>query len=583
MRASKDASLLLLAALVGLGAGLISVLFYHTINLAELWLSHQGRLIAAAWGPEPSGWWIPVVGAVGGVIIGLIAHVFAPEIRGGGVPNVMEAVARRGGRLRARVVPIKAIATSIAIGTGGSAGREGPIVQIGGAFGSLIGQLFGLSEAHIRTLVSCGVAAGISATFNAPLGGSLFALEVILGEFTTSMFSRVVIAAAVADVTAWSLLGNHPGFTVPAYELVSLYEIPLYAGLGLLCAGVAWLYTQSLFRIDLLFERLRAVPTWAKPALGGLLFGLVGWALPQTLGTGYAVMNAALHGQLLVGLLLALMFAKILATALTVGSGSSAGVFTPGLFVGAMAGGAYGGLVHQLWPSATSNGGAYALVGMGALFAGASQAPMAAILLLFELTRDYRIIVPLMLACVISSLVFNSISRETIYTIKLAARGVRLRAGRDMGVLREVSVGEAMTPRVDSVRSTATVGDLVTLMQVTRHSSFPVLNESGNIVGLVSLDDIRNSDPEGRLNRTVLEIMSQEIAPVYPDESLATIVERCYRNEDAALLPVVRRDRPDHLLGVLTRSDVLRAYNRALVQEDVNNETLSEIREASGS
>lgn len=585
MRVSKDTILLLLAALVGLGAGLISVLFYYTIEYAGEWFAYHGRLATAFTDADSDAnrWLIPVIGAAGGIVIGLMAHFWAPEVRGGGVPNVMEAVARRGGRLRGRVVPLKSIATSIAIGTGGSAGREGPIVQIGGAFGSVIGQWCRLPETHIRTLVSCGVAAGISATFNAPLAGSLFALEVILGEFTAKMFSRVVIAAALADVTTWSLLGNHPGFTVPPYQLVSLFELSFYAILGLVCAGVAWIYMQSLHRVDEWFERITFMPVWAKPALGGFLFGLVGWVLPQTLGSGYSTINAALHGRMLFGLLVVLMVAKIVSTALTVGSGSSGGVFTPGLYVGAMVGGAFGSLVHQSWPDVTAGAGAYALVGMGAVFAGASQAPLASILMLFELTRDYRIIVPLMVACVISSLVFNSMSRETIYTIKLAKRGVRLRAGKDMGVLRDVLVGEAMTPRVDTVRSDATVGELVGLMQATRHSAFPVMDASRRLVGVVTLDDIRNTEVEGRLNRSVLEIMSEEIAPAYPDESLATIVERCYDRQDAGLLPVVMRERPERLLGVLTRSDILRAYNRALVQEDVDADTLGEEREASGS
>jgi CIC family chloride channel protein len=559
LNVSKDVMLLSLATAVGLGGGLISVLFYYMIEYCTKLVQTLNRLIIGA----EIGWGTVLFAVLGGLLVGIIIHFFAQEAKGHGVPEVMEAVARKGGRIRPRVVFVKALASTLTIGTGGSSGQEGPIVQIGSAVGSVLGQWFHMSEERIKTLVACGAAAGIAATFNAPLAGVVFALEVIIGEFTAATFSMVVVSAVVADVVAWSFLGNNPSFTVPAYELVSGWELPLYIGLGFLCALMGWLFVRTLYKTEDIFEGWKGVPQWVKPAVGGLLFGLIGWWMPLSLGTGHSVIHEALNGQLGWTLLAGLVFLKIVTTSFTLGSGGSGGVFTPSLFIGAMTGGTFGTLVHYSLPNLSASSGAYAMVGMGAAFAASTQAPITGILMIFELTRDYRIIVPLMLACVVSSIVSGWLSKETIYTLKLSRQGINLKSGKDLTVLKELQVYEAMSSQIESIKADATVGDLVRLFQQTRHTGFPVLDQDGGLIGVVTLEDVRNTEFQGRLARKVGDIMSRELVVAYPDESLADIILR-FDRYDVGRLPVVQKEDRKKVIGVITRSDLLNAYNRAL-------------------
>ncbi|BAS25898.1 chloride channel protein [Limnochorda pilosa] len=555
---SANFIVLVLAVVVGAAGGFASALFYWMIGLVG---RAAGLLDAAA--PFLQGTGVVWAAILGGLLVGPMTYRWASEARGHGVPEVMEAVAVRGGRIRPRVALVKAVASALTIGTGGSAGREGPIVQIGAGLGSSLGQVLRLSEARVRTLVACGAAAGIAATFNAPIAGAVFSLEVILGEFSVGAFSMVVLASATASVVAWALLGNQPAFLVPPHELVSRGELAFYVVLGLLAALAARAFVDLLYRTEDFFERL-PLRGLLKPALGAAGFGLIGLLLPESLGPGYPAIEAALHAELAPLLLLALLGAKMLSTSLTLGSGGSGGVFAPSLFTGAMLGGAFGHLVHGLYPTVTAQPGAYALVGMSAFFAGATQAPITAILILFEMTRDYRIIVPLMLAAVVSTMTANALSRATIYTTKLIRRGVTLKGGRDVAVLEQLTVNQVMSRPAHTVRAEQTVRELVARMQQLRHNGFPVVDRGGRLVGVVTLQDVRDTPLDGRLDRQVREIMTPDPVVAYPDDDLHAILDVLERR-DVGRLPVVSRADGGRVLGVITRSDVLRAYNRALV------------------
>ncbi len=336
-----------------------------------------------------------LIPAIGGAVVGPLIFFFAREAKGHGVPEVMEAVALRSGLIRKRVVIVKTLASAISIGSGGSVGREGPIVQIGSAIGSSLGQILRVSGNRMRNLVGCGAAAGIAATFNAPIAGAIFALEVILGEFQIGTFGPIVLASVMATVISRAFLGDFPAFiSIPKYDLVSIWEIPAYLVMGFLGGFVSLLFIKSLYKAEDLWAGLK-VPEFLKPALGGLTIGLLSLYFPQILGVGYESITEALLGKLPWFLLLVLVFVKIFATSLTIGSGGSGGVFAPSLFIGAMMGGIYGHMVHHFFPSVTASSGAYSLVGMGAIVAGATHAPITSILILFELTDDYRIILPL--------------------------------------------------------------------------------------------------------------------------------------------------------------------------------------------
>lgn len=546
---------------VGIGAvtGLFAVLFR--------WLIEQVQ--AFGFGHFAEGYAslaLVMVPTVAGLLVGLIVYYFAREAKGHGVPEVMYAIVEKGGIIRPRVPFVKMVASALTIGTGGSAGREGPIVQIGAGLGSTAGQMFRMSDDRIKTLVGCGVAAGISATFNAPVAGVIFALEVILGDFVASTFSVLVLSSVAAAATSYAFWGNIPAFQVPQYRMVHPVELGLYALLGVIAGVVAVIYVRTLYATEDAFDRWR-IPEPVKPAIGGLLFGAIAVILPESRGTGYGFMSQGLLGHLPLYIMAALVLAKILTTSLTLGSGGSGGVFAPGLFIGVMTGGAFGALVHSLWPGLTAETGAYALVGMGAVFAGATQAPITAVLMLFEMTRDYRIILPMMVAVAVSWMVASLWGRETIYTLKLARRGVDWRGGRNVQILRRLRVAAAMTADVHAVDADATLEDVIDLMQKTRHNGFPVVEKGGRLVGVITLHDVRNVPLEGRLLTPVRRAMTQNPITVTPQDTLEEALHRI-SVRDVGRLPVVDPAEPRLLVGVLTRSDILQAYDRAVVDQN---------------
>jgi len=439
-------------------------------------------------------------------------------------------------------------------------GREGPIVQIGSALGSTLGQTLKLSDERIRNLVACGAAAGIAATFNAPIAGVIFALEVILGEFSVRYFSTVVISSVTASVVGRIAFGNVPAFVVPQYSLVSPWELPLYVLLGVLAGLVALLFVRTLYWFEDTFDDWR-FPEYIKPGVGGLFIGAIGFYLPQVFGVGYEAMEDALLGKTLLGTMALLVLVKILATSLTIGSGGSGGVFAPSLFIGAMVGGVFGTVAHQVLPGITAASGAYALVGMAAVFAGAAHAPITAVIILFEMTNDYRIILPLMLATVVSVLLTQRLRRDSIYTLKLARRGVRLEQGRDVDVMQGVLVAEAMTTNVDTVDADLSLADLDFAFHETHHHGFPVLNTDGELFGLITVQDLERAKERGPIDGLcVRDIATQSLLVAYPDEPVWAALKRL-GTRDVGRLPVVDRQNPKRLLGAIRRHDIVRAYN----------------------
>jgi CIC family chloride channel protein len=565
---SESGVILFTAIVVGIGAGLGAVLFRRLIETVQT-LAFDGLGDALA-GIAP--FLVFLIPAIGGAIYGPLIYRYAREAKGHGVPEVMEAVALRGGRIRPRVAVVKALASSICIGTGGSVGREGPIAQIGSALGSTIGQALKLSDERVRNLVACGAAGGIAATFNAPIAGSIFALEVILGQFHAVYFGAVVISAVTADVIAQALEGGAQAFTVPAYTLVSPWELGFYAALGAFAALGSVLFSRSLYLSEDVWEKLH-FPEAFKPVLGGLVLGCLGLltfkidGIPRVFGVGYASIDQVLIGQLTIHVALALFFLKLLATIITLGAGGSGGVFAPSLFMGAMLGAAFGQIVHGLFPSITAPSGAYALVGMAAFFSGAAHAPVTAILILFEMTGDYFIILPLMLATVIGTLLSRVISRDSIYTLKLSRRGVRLEQGQDIDVMHDVTVGEAMTTDVDVVSIDMSLEDLAAEFEESHHHGFPVVDGDGELAGVVSLQDLERALAAGSVKgKTVADIATTEgVLVAFPHEPMWAALRRLGAR-DISRLPVVADVGSRELLGVVRRRDIVRAYNVAIVR-----------------
>ncbi|MBN2471705.1 MAG: chloride channel protein [Anaerolineae bacterium] len=573
------ATVMFTALLVGLGAGLGAVAFHWLIEAAQWVFLDFGARVFGFLGD----YYIIVVPVLGGLIGGPLVVYFAQEAKGHGVPAVMEAVALRGGRIRPRVAVVKSLASSICIGSGGSVGSEGPIVQIGAALGSTIGQVLNLSDERIRSLVACGAAGGIAAVFNAPIAGTIFALEVILGEFRSTYFGAVVISAVIADVVVHIVSGAERAFTVPSYALLNPAELLLYALLGVAAALVAVSYSRFVDKLEGVFERWKAFPEPLKASVGGLLLGLLGAAavalngglthpwenghpMPAFFGVGYEVINMALLGELALGTSLLLMLLKLLATGFVLGSGGSGGVFAPGLFIGAMLGSAFGQVANLIFPGQVAPVGAYALVGMAAVFAGAAHAPATSILILFEMTGDYNIILPLMFGTVVSLLISRALEPESIYTLKLSRRGIRLHQGRDVDLMEGITVAEVMDRDYDAVLPDMGSEQLLAVFEDTHHHGFPVVDEAGTLVGMLTLTDVSRALHERTETWTAGDIATREnLVVAEPHESLATAVVRM-GVRGIGRLPVVESQSSLKLVGILHRSNVIHAYNKAIAR-----------------
>jgi len=558
--------MVLVSVTIGLLGGLGAVGFREFIALVQsfAWHGEGGSLDQLRALPA---WWKVLAPAAGGLVVGLIITRFASEAKGHGVPEVMESVALRGGRIRARVVLAKLLASGVCIGSGGSVGREGPIVQIGSAIGSAIGQWLKIGERRMRTLVGCGAAAGIAATFNAPVAGALFSVEVILGDFGVTQFSPIVISSVTATVVSRHFLGDFPAFEVPSYSLVSATELLAYGMLGIISGLAALVFIRVLYGAEDLFEAIH-MPAWLKPAVGGLLVGLVALRFPEVYGVGYEAINEALQGQLGWALLVMLLMAKIVAVSLTIGSGGSGGIFAPSLFLGAMSGGAVGTAVHRLWPAASGSPGAYALVGMGAVVAAGTHAPITAIVIIFELTGDYKIILPLMISCIIATLLTTRLQRASIYTLKLLRRGVDIRGGLSVNVLGNLTAHQAMRSELAMVEPGEGLMPVLSRFIDNPGEAVFVVDADQQLLGVITIDDIRPLLADAVAVQTLViaeDMMRCTGFPIFsPKIPLDEVMRRFASYRFPA--PVVDQGR---LIGSLWPQDVIECYNSEVFKRDM--------------
>ncbi len=555
-------ALILLGVVTGLGAGGGAVLFRWLIRTFTHLFFDSGASLFAFMGS----YYVIVLPIIGGAIIGPMICFLAPEAKGHGVPEIMEAVAIRGGRIRARVAAVKSLASSICIGSGGSVGREGPIAQIGSALGSTLAQLLHMSDIRTRTLVACGAGGGIAATFNAPLGGAFFALELILGRWTAEAFAPVVIATVTAAAIGRSIFGDVPSFAVPEYSISSFIELPAFLLLGLLAAPVAVALTRMITLAEDLFEAI-PLPPYVLPAIGGLLVGCVGLYDHTLYGVGYGKIQELLTGGTspLLWSLLLLASLKILATSTTLGSGGSGGVFSPSLYLGAALGAGFGILLHRVMPGMTTVPPAYALVGMGAVFAAASHAPITSVLIVFELTADYRMMLPLMVACGTSVLTARAMYRFSIYNIKLVRRGVHVQLGHDVNLLNDIKVEDAMTTDVVTVLPETPLRELLKLSEHSTCDAFPLADAQQRLHGLITCDEVRRAVSDGHLDDPVSSLATHRLIVAFPHETLNDALRKLGLH-DVAQIPVVDPEDHTRLVGMITRKDTVTAYNRALVR-----------------
>lgn len=513
-------------------------------------------------------WQVLLIPAFGGLLVGLLVTRFGSEARGPGIPEVMEAVALQGGAMRRRVFGLKMLTAALTIGTGGSAGREGPIAQIGAAIGSGLGRLLKAPPRQTRSMVACGAAAGIAATFNAPIAGALFAVEIILGDFAVTSFSPIVISSVVATVASRAMLGDAPAFLAPAYELGHPLELGAYAAIGGLTGLVAVFFTRSLGWSEDAFSKL-PVPEFMRAAVGGLCVGAIALVVPEVLGVGYGSITETLHGRAAVGALALLLVAKLAATAITIGSGGSGGVFAPSLLLGAAMGGMGGAVLHQSFPDVVSSPASYALVTMGAMVAATTHAPITAIIMIFELTQSIEVIPPLMAACVTSSIVATWLFPESVYTQKLRRRGVDLARDDDPNVLASMSVRDLVDREPEILSSSADFDEVLDRIVHSDHSEIFVVNAEGELEGAIYLHQVRHLlKEEGLRSLVVASDLVQERLCVAEDDSL-DVAMQLFSRDVGDEIAVVDSEDPRRLVGSLHQHDVIAVYNEETLRRDL--------------
>ena len=560
-----DQNMLILAALLGFLAGFASTFFRWMIEFFESIFSVKGFSLAGI-PPQTYPFLLPLMPMLGGLFIGLICKYFPNAVKENGVHKVMYAVALNDGKVRKRTIASCAVTSSITIGSGGSAGREGPTVQIGAAVGSTIGQLLHLSTERMRVLVGCGAAAGIAASFNAPLAGVLFALEIILGDFAIHTFSPIIIASVIGTVTGRALEGNEVTFNVPVHELVHPTEIIFYLALGMLCGIVARLFTFMYFYVQQIFEEKFNMPDLYKPAIGGLIVGMVSIFMPQILGNGYDVMEQALTGQMFWGLAFLLVFMKIICTSITLGSGGMGGVFAPSLFIGAMVGTAFGSSVHFIFPTLSASAETYSVVGMGAVAGAVMQAPLTNILMLFELTNDYTLILPIMATCIAASYTYQRFTKHSIYMQYLLNKGINIRHGRETSIMNSIKVQDVMSTDITTIAQEMPFRKILETISYSKNFYFPVLDNKGDMTGILSFSDIREVIFEEQLGDLLVagELANTKVYSLTPQQNLNEAME-IFSQLDVDQLPVVRSEDKLKVIGMLTRGDMMASYNRAIL------------------
>jgi H+/Cl- antiporter ClcA/CBS domain-containing protein len=566
----------LLAAFIGFLAGIIAYLLYNLIGLfTNIFFFHRFSFAFTSARNNHLGLWVIITPVIGGMIVGIMARYGSDKIRGHGIPEAMEAVLVNRSRIEPKVAILKPISAAIAIGTGGPFGAEGPIIQTGGAMGSLVGQLLHTTAAERKVLLACGAAAGMAATFSTPIAGVILAIELLLFEFKSRSFIPLVIASSIATSVHFWLMGRGPMFDVGAVDFGLPHALPFYLVLGVICGFAALGFSRALYWVEDQFEKLPIHDMW-WPAIGALGLGIIGYFVPRVLGVGYDTISDILNTKMLLGGLLAVMVFKSAALVISLGSGTSGGLLAPMFMASAAMGSAFAMVIDKLWPAANLSPGAFALVAMGAVFGAASRAAFTFIIFAFEITRDYNSVLPLMMVTVIADLIAVRYAKNSIMTEKLARRGLHIHQDYEPDVLQQVLVEESMSRDFDAVPATMTVAELADRIgrhdpSVTRHQGVFIMGDGGGLAGIITRSDLVRAlehDPTGKT--TVLEAGSRKLAVAHPDEVLYDAAARMLR-ANVGRMPVVSRDNPLQPVGYLGRSSIMAARLRRLEEEYVRD------------
>ena len=575
----ENTRIIFIAAAIGLVAGILNICFRTVVELVHEIFFVGGRELLNI---DRGGWnllLLPLIPISGMILLIPLSLLFPGEVNGYGFTKFLRKVNLEGGYIRARTIVLKIISTALTIGTGNSAGVEGPIAQIGGAMGSQVGQFFRVSGNRMKVYIAAGCAGGIAGMFNAPIAGVFFASEIVLlGTFGISSFAALVVASSISTVVTRAYYGAYPAFFIPEYSLVNAYaEIPLYTIMAVIIGILAVFHIRIFYFIRDAYERWDINPQ-LKPLTGALIIGIIGMAFPEVMGDSYEFVEHVLHGEGIAWAIFALIFLKIFATAITLGSGGAGGVFAPALFIGAMVGSTFGSIVNKILPTMTASPGAYATVGIGAFLAASTHAPMTAIFLLFEMTGNYLIIVPLMLTSIIGTLVAKTFERDSIDTVDFSREGIDIHEGREVAVMKSLRVGVAMTEDVDYISERANLNQLFEIFRMAKRSFyFPVVDDSGRLTGIVSLQDIKaliHSEYRDRVGQLVGSICNRDVIFLSHEDTLYTAM-RLFDVKGIEEIPVVDDPESKWVVGMLKRRNVIAAYNREVLNRGISEKAES--------
>jgi len=549
LKNQEEQIFLVLTLVIGALVGLTVVAF---IVLTE-------RFGARIYPPGGARWHRLLAPVVGSLTMGYLLFKYFPNARGSGVPQTKAALYARGGRISVSTVFGKFFCTSVTLASGIPLGREGPSVQVGAGLSSVLGRALRLSPEKVKALIPVGAAAAVAAAFNTPLAAVLFALEEVVGDLHAPVLGSVVLASATSWAMLRLLLGNDPLFKVPQYQFVSPWEFIVYAILGVLGGFVSVAFTQLLLGLRARFLRFPDNTLWFQPLFGGLLVGIMGWFVPQSLGVGYSYVGDALNGGMALKLMLLLLALKLIGVTTSYASGNAGGIFGPSLFIGAMLGGSLGTVAHNLFPAFVAAPGAYALVGMGAAFAGIVRAPMTSVVMIFEMTRDYAVIVPLMISNLVSLFISSRLQREPIYEVLAHQDGIHLPKAESRFSEGQRRVSRAMRPATEVLDASLTARQAIEKVRGTQLRAWPILDARG-IVGVIALDTLEKSAAENDANCKLSDqLTSLNFPHLHSDQSLNLALERMSAAQ-LDVLPVVSRANIHELEGILTLQDVLDSY-----------------------
>ncbi len=561
---------LLVMSTLALGVGAIAsmgaVAFREGIDLVQwVMLGFRSELVASLAAEQPA-WRILLMPALGGLIVGLLVRYIVPGRRPQGVADVIEASALRGGRVSARAGLTAAIVTITSIGSGASVGREGPAVHLGAALASFIGRPFHLSRAQARTLLGCGVASAVAASFNAPIAGAFFALEVVVGHYALPAFAPIVIASVTGTVISRIWFGSFPAFVIPPNEIQSFLEFPAFAILGVASAVVAIVFMRAIPMANQAFMAL-PLPRWSHPALAGLMIGAVALQMPEILGVGYEATDGALKEQYTAAMMLGLLVAKVAATAICLGAGFGGGVFSPSLFIGAMLGGTFGVLATLPFPELSSGHGAYTLIGMGAVSGAVLGAPISTILIIFELTGDYELTIGVMVAVVIASVITRQFHGVSYFMDQLERRGLRLQGGHEVALLGALKVHDLARDDQIVVKADAPIAEIRDKLRYAPMNELFVVDDTERLAGTVTLADLGDTafDRSHDAELTALDVARRKAPFIETGDDLQRAM-RLFAEVDEGILAVVDDAQNGRVVGCLHERDVMKAYNAALVR-----------------